>query len=139
MNEYYSIKDKLLSFIKPNCIHKELNHYEKTRIYDYEKEYENVFEEYDEDDIVWQNCYYDHEEEKEVSLYSGILYELEDNESVTVRLFSKIYDGEYDTMSKKYSTFDITTNTRIFTQDGPINIREFSFDNETVLTSLFGT
>jgi hypothetical protein len=66
MNEYYSIKDKLLSFIKPNCIHKELNHYEKTRIYDYEKEYENVFEEYDEDDIVWQNCYYDHEEEREV-------------------------------------------------------------------------
>ena len=66
MNEYYFLKDKLLSFIKPNCIHKELNHYEKTRIYDYEKEYENVFEEYDEDDIVWQNCYYDYEEEKEV-------------------------------------------------------------------------
>ena len=90
MEGYYSIKEELLSFIKPNCIHKELNHYERTRIYDYQKQYESVFEEYDEDDIVWQNCYYDYEEEREVYFVDVI------DRDCPVYFYYLFYDlGEY--------------------------------------------
>jgi len=70
-----------------------------------------------------------YEEECDIVLYSGILYDLEDNSQVTLRLFSEIVDDEYKEINKRYATFDITPNTRIFTDSGPINIREFSFDN----------
>lgn len=73
-----------------------------------------------------------YEEERDIRVYSGILYDVEDNSSLTLRLFSEIVDGEYDEIKKKFSTFDITGNTRIFTDSGPINIREFSFDNDNI-------
>ena len=39
--KYYHQKEKMLSILKPVCIHKELYGYEKKRIYEYEKEYSN--------------------------------------------------------------------------------------------------
>jgi len=72
-----------------------------------------------------------YEEERDITIYSGILYDLEENSRVTLRLFSELCNGEYDKINKRYSTFNITSNTRIFTESGPINIREFSFDNKS--------
>jgi len=72
-----------------------------------------------------------YEEERDIKVYTGILYDLEENSRVTLRLFSELCNGEYDKINKRYSTFNITSNTRIFTESGPINIREFSFDNKS--------
>lgn len=51
----------MLSILRPVCIHKELLGYERRRIYDYEDEYEKYFGQY-----VWENCYYDREEQRTV-------------------------------------------------------------------------
>lgn len=72
-----------------------------------------------------------YEEERDVTIYSGILYDIEENSEVTLRLFSEIANGEVSEINKRYSTFNITSNTRIFTNEGPINIREFSLNNES--------
>ena len=61
--EYYQQKDKMLSILNPICIHIEHYGYEKRRIYDYEKDYRKYKEK---NTFVWENCYWDYEEEREV-------------------------------------------------------------------------
>lgn len=61
--QYYSIKEELLSFVKPTCIHKEFKYYDKIRIYDYEKRYEKNR---NSEEVVWENCYWDYERDREV-------------------------------------------------------------------------
>lgn len=62
MNEYYSIKKRLLSVVTPTCIHKEFLGFEKERIYDYEyKKYKDALK-----DAVWQNSYFDYEKKRRV-------------------------------------------------------------------------
>lgn len=61
-SEYYKQKDTLLSIINPTCIHVELQRYERRRIYDYEG---NDYQE-NQKDFIWQNCYYDYEQDREV-------------------------------------------------------------------------
>ena len=41
MNEFYALKDRLLKYLKPKCIHKQFVGYETERVYSYEKEYKN--------------------------------------------------------------------------------------------------
>ena len=41
--EYYSQKDKMLTLLKPNCIH-ETTEYHKERAYDYEPEYYEIYD-----------------------------------------------------------------------------------------------
>lgn len=60
---YYKQKEMLLSIIKPVCIHKELVGYERERIYDYDPRYKNFAMA---KNFVWENCYYDHDEERKV-------------------------------------------------------------------------
>ena len=59
--EYYEQKEKMLSILKPVCIHRELVGYERERIYDYEPDYDTYMGEY-----VWENSYYDEEEDRRV-------------------------------------------------------------------------
>lgn len=60
--EYYKQKDILLSIIEPTCIHAECQGYERRRIYDYEGE------DYlkNRENFIWENCYYDYKQEREV-------------------------------------------------------------------------
>lgn len=58
---YYAQKEIMLSVLRPVCIHKELIGYERRRIYDYEQDYRKF-----EKQFVWENCYYDHDFEREV-------------------------------------------------------------------------
>lgn len=61
-NDFYSKKDKLLSILKPICIHKEFAGYERTRIYDYEQHYaDRQFYAWVHNQIVWENYYFDHD------------------------------------------------------------------------------
>jgi len=65
MRRYYSYKEQLLSFFEPKCIHKQFVGYSRIRVYDYEDDYYNQ----NNRNIVWENCYYDHEEDREVWFY----------------------------------------------------------------------
>ena len=65
MRRYYSYKEQLLSFFEPKCIHKQFVGYSRIRVYDYEDDYYNQKNR----NIVWENCYYDHEEDREVWFY----------------------------------------------------------------------
>lgn len=71
-----------------------------------------------------------YEEEKESKLYSGVLYDIDDSNTIELRLFSEYADGKYTPIKKQYVTLNLTSNTRIFTDKGPINLRDFSFDNK---------
>ena len=69
-NEFYSKKDKLLSILKPICIHKEFAGYERTRIYSYEQYYDDrYFYAWVHNQIVWQNCYFDRDTEAYVDFF----------------------------------------------------------------------
>lgn len=58
----YELKQKLLFFCKPTCIHKEFIGFNRIRTYDYQKKYKNI----NDDEVVWQNCYYDYDKDREV-------------------------------------------------------------------------
>lgn len=58
MNEFYALKDRLLKYLKPKCIHKQFVGYETERVYSYEKEYKNKKGK----KIVWRNSYFNWEE-----------------------------------------------------------------------------
>lgn len=62
MDRYYGYKDQFLSLLTPVCIHKQNVGYETRRVYDYEKDYRKMSNR----NIVWQNCYYDRNEDREV-------------------------------------------------------------------------
>lgn len=72
MNEYYKYKEDFLSLLEPICIHKQFIGYERERVYDYEPEYK-LYKKTKE--IVWENCYYDHERGREVVFFD---YETDD-------------------------------------------------------------
>lgn len=65
MDRYYGYKDQFLSLLTPVCIHKQDVSYETRRVYDYEKDYRKMSNR----NIVWQNCYYDRDEDREVWFY----------------------------------------------------------------------
>lgn len=65
MDRYYGYKDQFLSLLTPVCIHKQDVGYETRRVYDYEKDYRKMSNR----NIVWQNCYYDRDEDREVWFY----------------------------------------------------------------------
>lgn len=65
MERYYGYKEQLLSYFTPKCIHKQFVGSERERVYDYESEYNNRKGK----NIVWENCYYDYDEDREVWFY----------------------------------------------------------------------
>ncbi len=72
----YKKKEMLLSVVKPTCIHKEIIGYERVRVYEYESEYSKKhFYHYLHGTIVWQNCYYDWEQNVVVSFFDYIIPE----------------------------------------------------------------
>ena len=69
-NDFYSKKDKLLSILKPICIHKEFAGYERIRIYDYERHYtDKRFYAWVHNQIVWENYYFDYDTEAYVEFF----------------------------------------------------------------------
>lgn len=61
--EYYAQKEEMLSILEPVCIHKEFIHFERQRIYDYEKDYIKYQKK---GNFVWENCYFDEDLMREV-------------------------------------------------------------------------
>jgi hypothetical protein len=69
-----------------------------------------------------------YEENTEIEIYGGTIYDIEDNETVTLMVTSKFIDDEWYEVREKLSSFNITYDTRILSANGPINIRDFSIE-----------
>lgn len=54
--KYYAMKDKFLSLLKPKCIHKEFQGYERSKIYDYEPNWYEMKHIYK---VIREGGYYD--------------------------------------------------------------------------------
>lgn len=65
MERYYSYKEQFLSFLEPICIHKQYIGQERRRVYDYDSDYHKMKGR----TIVWENCYYNYQEDREVWFY----------------------------------------------------------------------
>lgn len=54
----YDQKEILLKLLKPVCIHEEFAGFKRTRVYDYEKNYDKIYsEKLEEERICWENYY----------------------------------------------------------------------------------
>lgn len=73
-----------------------------------------------------------YEEDEEIGVYIGTIYDIEDGKHVTLKVEGKYIDDEWDSVRKKYANFIIGEESRIISSEGPINISEFSLDNENV-------
>ena len=65
---YYAMKDKLLTVLKPTCVHVETQ-YHKKKYYDYEEEFNSI----DESEVEYCSQYYDREEGRYVEFI--VVYE----------------------------------------------------------------
>lgn len=73
-----------------------------------------------------------YEEDEEIGIYIGTIYDIEDGKQVTLKVTGRYIDDEWDTLRSKYANFIIGEESRITSSEGPVNISEFSLDNETV-------
>lgn len=64
--------------------------------------------------------------EEEPVLYSGTIKYVEEEEEVSLRLSAKLDGGEWYSLKNKTTNFFLTKDSRIFTESGPINIRELT-------------
>ncbi|MBE5812528.1 MAG: S-layer homology domain-containing protein [Clostridiales bacterium] len=71
------------------------------------------------------------EEEQELAIYVGSIQDIEDGEYVTLKVTGKYVDNEWTSVKKKSANFYIVEESRIISRSGPVNISEFSLDNET--------
>ena len=70
---FYRKKERLLSVLSPICVHQEFAGHKRERIYSYEPEYEEAyFLAWLNGCIVWENCYWDYEQDDEVCFFDRI-------------------------------------------------------------------
>lgn len=72
----YEKKERLLSIIEPECVHKEHVGFERIRVYSYQLNFDDLYVEHIlRNDIVWENCYYNYETDEEVYFFDHLDYE----------------------------------------------------------------
>ena len=71
---YYSMKEDLLLNFSPKLVHKQYVGEKRQRVYNYQKNYEKLYNE-KRNDIVWENSYYDYDRNKEVDFFDYSLGE----------------------------------------------------------------
>ena len=68
MGKYYQLKEEFLKVFTPNLIHKQFIGEKKKRVYSYEKNYEKLLKEKN-NDIFWKNSYYDYDKYMEIEFF----------------------------------------------------------------------
>lgn len=69
----YEKKEIFLKLLKPTCIHREFQDYERTRIYDYEKRYNKEYlPALFNGEIAWENCYMNWDTYEEVWFFDKV-------------------------------------------------------------------
>lgn len=77
--------------------------------------------------VVTEN---DEKIDEEPMIYSGTIRNIGEEEEVALRVSERFDGEEWYSLKNKVTNFVITENTRIFSEAGPINIREFSDEEE---------
>lgn len=77
------------------------------------------------------------EEVEEIEIYYGTIENIDDNEDVTLCVYYKYIDDDLIDGRERYSSFNITSKTRIVSSSGPVNIRDFSFDENEDLDGMY--
>jgi len=73
---------------------------------------------------------------KVVDVYYGIINDVEKESEVSIKILNRYSDEEWDTLKNKYTSFDITLNTRIYSETEPLNLREFDKTYEGKLVAI---
>ncbi len=68
MGKYYQLKEEFLKVFTTNLIHKQFIGEKKKRVYSYEKNYEKLLKEKN-NDIFWKNSYYDYDKDMEIEFF----------------------------------------------------------------------
>ena len=68
MGKYYQLKEEFLKVFTTNLIHKQFIGEKKKRVYSYEKNYEKLLKEKN-NDIFWKNSYYDYDKDMEIDFF----------------------------------------------------------------------
>lgn len=71
-------------------------------------------------------------EDEEIGAFIGTIEDIEDGKHVTIKITGKYIDDEWFVVRKKFANFMIGEESRITSSSGPVNISEFSLDNENI-------
>lgn len=107
-DNYYHMKEQLLSVYQPTCIHQQHIGYKRIRVYDYEPHYEDTYKKHQKE-IVWENSYLDSDDYTEVYFFD---YLDKTKPQYLYFLFYQIGEFSYHTpidksMLKKYPELEI--------------------------------
>lgn len=69
------------------------------------------------------------EEKKTVEVYYGTINNIEKSDEVSIKITGIYEDDEWSTPTRSYASFEITPNTRIYTEQEPLNLKEFDFSS----------
>ena len=73
---------------------------------------------------------------KVVDVYYGIINDVEKESEISIEILNRYSDDDWDIFKNKYTSFDITLNTRIYSETEPLNLREFDETFEGKLVSI---
>jgi len=71
-------------------------------------------------------------EDEEIGAFIGTIEDIEDGKHVTIKITGKYIDDEWFIVRKKFANFMIGEESRITSSSGPVNISEFSLENENI-------
>lgn len=73
---------------------------------------------------------------KIVDVYYGIINDVEKESEISIEILNRYSDDDWDIFENKYTSLDITLNTRIYSETEPLNLREFDQSYEGKLVSI---
>ena len=129
MGKYYQLKEEFLKVFTTNLIHKQFIGEEKKRVYSYEKNYEKLLKEKN-NDIFWKNSYYDYDKDMEIEFFD---YHL-GTKKYLYFLYCEI--GEYSFHSP-VSEKIAESNTELEIQEIDENFKTHGSKNEGLLSMQF--
>lgn len=69
------------------------------------------------------------QDEKTVEVYYGTINNIEKNDEVSIKITGIYEDDEWNTPTRSYASFEITSSTRIYNEKEPLNLKEFDLDS----------
>lgn len=129
MGKYYQLKEEFLKVFTTNLIHKQFIGEKKKRVYSYEKNYEKLLKEKN-NDIFWKNSYYDYDKDMEIEFFD---YHL-GTKKYLYFLYCEI--GEYSFHSP-VSEKIAESNTELEIQEIDENFKTHGSKNEGLLSMQF--
>ena len=79
-------------------------------------------------------------EEKDVTVYYGKINSIKSGNEITLKINAMFEDNEWTELKRKYTSFEITEDTRIFSESEPLTFKEFdsSYEEMTACVVAYG-